>query len=300
MKYGISLYNAHILAIFCTFAPKLEQTMAIQDAIFRRSELLLGNEAMERIAQKRVIIFGVGGVGSWCAESLVRSGIRQLTIVDSDRVCITNINRQLMATTKTVGQVKVEALKERLLTINPSAEITALQKIFTEDTAGEFHLEDYDYIIDAIDSLKDKAALILLACQTKAKFFSSMGAALKLDPTRIQITEFWKVKGDPLARALRNKFKKEKLFPKRKFQCVYSDELLKNLGHNATCGTEQCMCPKAKNGPGDPSLLSHEWCSSKAQINGTLAHITAIFGFMLAGLVIQNAFPYPPPHRSES
>ena len=137
--------------------------MAIQDAIFRRSELLLGNEAMERIAQKRVIIFGVGGVGSWCAESLVRSGIRQLTIVDSDRVCITNINRQLMATTKTVGQVKVEALKERLLSINPAAEITALQKIFTEETAGEFHLEDYDYIIDAIDSLKDKAALILLA-----------------------------------------------------------------------------------------------------------------------------------------
>jgi tRNA A37 threonylcarbamoyladenosine dehydratase len=111
------------------------RTMAIQDAIFRRSELLLGNEAMERIAQKRVIIFGVGGVGSWCAESLVRSGIRQLTIVDSDRVCITNINRQLMATTKTVGQVKVDALKERLLTINPSADITALQKIFSQETA---------------------------------------------------------------------------------------------------------------------------------------------------------------------
>ena len=106
--------------------------MGIDSAIFRRSELLLGNEAMDRIAQKRVIIFGVGGVGSWCAESLVRSGIRQLTIVDSDRVCITNINRQLMATTKTVGQVKVEALKERLLTINPSAEIMALQKIFSQ------------------------------------------------------------------------------------------------------------------------------------------------------------------------
>ena len=110
--------------------------MAIQDAIFRRSELLLGNETMDRIAQKRVIIFGVGGVGPWCAESLVRSGIRQLTIVDSDRVCITNINRQLMATTKTVGHVKVEALKERLLTINPQAEITALQKIFTQETSA--------------------------------------------------------------------------------------------------------------------------------------------------------------------
>jgi len=256
---------------------------------------------MERIARKRVIIFGVGGVGSWCAESLVRSGIRQLTIVDSDRVCITNVNRQLMATMKTVGKVKVDALKERLLTINPKAEITALQKIFTAETAADFHLEGYDYIIDAIDSLKDKAALILLATNTsssegdggRVRFFSSMGAALKLDPTRIKVAEFWKVQGDPLARALRNKFKKEKTFPRHKFQCIYSDELLKNLGRNSTCGTEQCMCPKAKNGPGDPDLLNHEWCSSKAQINGTLAHITAIFGFMLAGLVIQDV------HNSE-
>ena len=263
--------------------------MAIEQAIFRRAELLLGDEAMGRIAEKRVIIFGVGGVGSWCAESLVRSGIKHLTIVDSDRVCITNINRQLMATTKTVGQVKVDALKERLLTINPSAEITALQQIFTAETAESFELDTYDYIIDAIDSLKDKALLILMACQTKAKFFSSMGAALKLDPTKIQVAEFWKVKGDPLARALRNRFKRDKQFPKRKFQCVFSDELLENKGHNATCGTEQCMCPKAKNGPGDPNLLNHEWCSSKAQINGTLAHITAIFGFMLAGLVVQDA-----------
>ena len=241
----------------------------MNSAIFRRNELLLGGETMERIAQKRVIIFGVGGVGSWCAESLVRSGIRHLTIVDSDLVCITNVNRQLMATTQTVGQVKVEALKERLLTINPEAEITALQQIFSEETAASFQLETYDYIIDAIDSLKDKTTLILLACQTKARLFSSMGAALKLDPTRIQVTEFWKVKGDPLARALRNKFKKEKVFPKRKFLCVYSDELLENKG-----------CP-----PDDDEVPS---TFNKPQTNGTLAHITAIFGFMLAGLVVQD------------
>ena len=235
--------------------------MAINEAIFRRSELLLGDEAMSRIAEKRVIIFGVGGVGSWCAESLIRSGIRKLTIVDSDRVCITNINRQLMATTKTVGQVKVDALKERLLTINPLAEITALQQIFTAETAESFGLDSYDYIIDAIDSLKDKALLILMATSTKAQFFSSMGAALKLDPTRIKIVEFWKVKGDPLARALRNRFKRDKQFPKRKFQCVYSDELLEN---------RQPIDPEDKG-------------------NGSIAHITAIFGFMLAGLVIQDA-----------
>ena len=244
--------------------------MAIQDAIFRRSELLLGNEVMERIAQKRVIIFGVGGVGSWCAESLVRSGIRQLTIVDSDLVCITNINRQLMATTQTVGQVKVEALKERLLSINPSAEITALQKIFSQETAEEFNLDSYDYIIDAIDSLKDKAQLILTACKTGATLFSSMGAALKLDPTRIKVTEFWKVQGDPLARAIRKKFKHYGQFPEKKFQVVYSDELLENRG----CPTDEGEEPSSFDKP---------------QTNGSLAHITAIFGFTLAGLVIQDA-----------
>ena len=236
--------------------------------IFRRAELLLGDEAMGRIAQKRVIIFGVGGVGSWCAESLVRSGISRLTIVDSDRVAVTNINRQLMATTKTVGQVKVEALKERLLAINPSAEITALQQIFNAETAESFQLGTYDYIIDAIDSLKDKALLILLATSLshqgesrRGAFFSSMGAALKLDPTRIKITEFWKVQGDPLARALRKRFKRDGQYPKRKFQCVYSDELLENKM------------------PIDPNDRG----------NGTIAHITAIFGFMLAGLVLQDA-----------
>ena len=229
----------------------------------------MGDEAMSRIAEKRVIIFGVGGVGSWCAESLIRSGIRRLTIVDSDRVCITNINRQLMATMKTVGQVKVDALKERLLSINPSAEITALQQVFTAEGASKFCLEEYDYIIDAIDSLKDKALLILMATSLPsfrgdkrgAQFFSSMGAALKLDPTRIKTAEFWKVQGDPLARALRKRFKHEGQYPERKFLCVYSDELLENKK------------------PIDPDDRG----------NGTIAHITAIFGFMLAGLVIQDA-----------
>ena len=216
---------------------------------------------MNRIAEKRVIIFGVGGVGSWCAESLVRSGIRKLTIVDSDCVSVTNINRQLMATTKTVGQVKVDAVKERLLAINPSAEITALQQVFSADTASQFGLEGYDYIIDAIDSLKDKALLILLACQSKAKLFSSMGAALKLDPTRIKTAEFWKVTGDPLARALRNRFKRDKQFPKRKFLCVFSDELLEN---------KKPIDPEDKG-------------------NGSIVHITAIFGLMLSGLVVQDA-----------
>ncbi len=256
--------------------------------IFRREELLLGADMMEVIASKRVIIFGVGGVGSWCAESLVRSGIERLTIVDSDRVCMTNVNRQLMATTKTVGKVKVDVLKERLLDINPAANITAIQDIYSAETAESFHLSSYDYIIDAIDSLKDKADLILRATKTDAKFFASMGAALKMDPTKISVAEFWKVKGCPLAAALRRKFKHNKTFPSKKFPCVYSEELLRNRGENKSCGTSQCLCPKAQEGPGRADLLNHEWCTSKAQINGTIAHTTAIFGFTLAGLLIQD------------
>lgn len=228
--------------------------MATEQEIFQRSELLLGAEAMDRIAEKRVIVFGVGGVGSWCAESLVRSGIRHLTIVDSDSVCASNINRQLMATTETIGRVKVDVLKDRLLTINPAAEITAIHEFFTADTAESFHLDTYDYIIDAIDSLKDKTLLILMACQTEAQFFSSMGAALKLDPTRIKVDEFWKIQGDPLARVLRKRFKREGQYPSRKFLCVYSDELIEPQGEG----------------------------------KGSLVHITAIFGFMLASLVIQD------------
>ena len=223
--------------------------------IFNRQSLLLGEEAMEAIGSKRVIIFGVGGVGSWCAESLVRSGIKHLTIVDSDSVCDSNINRQLMATTQTIGQVKVDVLRERLLSINPAAEITALHQFFTAETADSFNLESYDYIIDAIDTLKDKTLLILMACNTEAKFFSSMGAALKLDPTRIKIAEFWKVQGDPLARVIRKRFKREGQYPARKFQCVYSDELVEAQGEG----------------------------------KGSLVHITAIFGHMLAGLVVQDA-----------
>ncbi|MDR0811965.1 MAG: tRNA threonylcarbamoyladenosine dehydratase, partial [Paludibacter sp.] len=224
---------------------------------------------------------------SWCAESLARSGVTKLTVVDSDRICVTNINRQLMATTQTVGRVKVEVLKERLLEINPRAEITALQKIYSRETSDSFQLETYDYIIDAIDSLEHKVHLIQTATRTDAVFFSSMGAALKMDATKIRVAEFWKVQGCPLARALRSRLKKFGM-PAKKFLCVYSDELLQNKGQNASCGTAQCLCPKAIIADGDPALANHEWCSAKAQINGTMAHIVAIFGFMLAGLVIED------------
>lgn len=234
--------------------------------IFNRARLLLGDSNMERIENARVIIFGVGGVGSWCAESLIRSGIRRLTIVDSDCVCVSNINRQLMATTATIGEVKVFALKSHLLKINPDAEIEARREVYCEETADSFDLDSYDYVVDAIDSLKDKALLIERATASKARLFSSMGAALKLDPTRIRVAEFWKVAGCPLARALRQRFKKTKRIPKKKFLCVYSDELLKNKGTEA--------------------IIDGQF--AKAQINGSLHHITSIFGITIAGLIIQS------------
>lgn len=244
---------------------------------------------MSAISKKKVIIFGIGGVGSWCAESLVRSGIHDLTIVDSDRVCITNINRQLHATMSTVGEVKTEALKRRLLDINPFAEIKDIQKIYNRENSDSFGLNEYDYIIDAIDSLSNKVDLIRKATRTRAVFFSSMGASLKIDPTAIRVTEFWDVKGCPLGSKIRKMIRKGDL-PAKEFMCVYSEEMMEQKGSGSSCGTDKCLCPKNKNAAGDPQLVDHEWCSRKAVINGTLAHITAIFGFTIAGLVIQDIY----------
>lgn len=250
--------------------------MEEEKGIFKRTELLLGEKLMNKISSAKIILFGVGGVGSWCAESLVRSGVKYLTIVDSDKVCETNINRQLMATTKTVGQRKVDVLKARLIEINPKTEIKTIAGIYSEETSDSFKLDTYDYIIDAIDSLKHKVHLIQTATRTKAKLYSSMGAALKMDPTRIKVAEFWKVKGCPLAAALRRKMKQGER-PSKKFMCVYSDEVLENKGL------------KYENDESKSSeLLKQDNPSVKAQTNGTLVHITAIFGFTLAGLIIQH------------
>lgn len=236
--------------------------------IFNRAQILLGGEAMQRLNRARVIVFGVGGVGSWCAESLIRTGVGHLTIVDSDYVAVTNVNRQMMATTLTIGQVKVEALKNRLLEINPDAEIIAIQDVYNDQTAENFDLDSYDVVIDCIDSLKDKALLIERATSAKTKFLSSMGAARKLDPTRIKTAEFRNVEGCPLARALRQRFKRMHTWPRRKFICVYSDELVDNAGY------------------GDSDVIKEELGFNKVQLNGSLMHITAIFGLTLAGLAI--------------
>ena len=262
----------------------------LEQQIFHRSRLLMGDAPLQRLHDIRVILFGVGGVGSWCAESLVRSGVQHLTIVDCDSVNISNVNRQLMATTQTVGQVKVEVLKERLLSINPEAEITAIQDIYNAENSESFRLNEYDVIIDAIDSLAEKAHLLLTASRTDALLYSSMGAALKMDPTRIQVAEFMKVRGCPLGRALRKKMKHQKVHPAKKFLCVYSDEVLPNLGEADVDGYEPTIAESTTTQEGREDLLSHNWNERKAQINGTMSHITAMFGFMLAGLIVQHFY----------
>ena len=232
------------------------------NSAFSRVERLLGANGPAQLTRARVILFGVGGVGGWCAEALVRSGIGHLTLVDPDCVDVTNINRQLPATTRTVGRPKVEVLRERLLEINPLCDVTALQERYT--LGADFQLAGYDVIIDAIDSLTDKANLILEATACPGAFFSSMGAACKMDPTQVRVAEFFDVRGCPLGAALRKRLRKNGTLPAKKFLCVYDEQVLPNLG------------PELDPGPG------------KAVANGTLAPITGIFGFTLAGLAIEH------------
>lgn len=222
---------------------------------FQRAELLLGSGTMKCLASTRVILFGVGGVGSWCAEALVRSGIGSLTIVDMDTVAPSNINRQAPASSLTIGKPKVEVMAARLREINPDAEIIAINKRFTTDNSDDFCLGRFNFIIDAIDSVADKAELIIKATESGAVLLSSMGAARKIDPSRIQVREFWQIKGCPLAAALRSRFKRMERYPKRKFKCVFSDEVL----------------PAPTTGP-----------------NGSLITITAIWGMTLASLLLNK------------
>ncbi len=222
--------------------------------MFSRSTALLGKESMALLQSKRVILFGIGGVGSWCAECLIRTGLTHLTIVDGDTVQASNLNRQLPATQATLGMPKVEALKARLLEINPDAEIEAICTMYNEQCTkdGPFDLSQYDYVIDAIDSVADKTDLLLYASRLKGvKIFSSMGAALRFDPTQVTTGELMSIKGDALAKAVRARMKRLDRHPSKKIRCVYS--------------TEQAQ---------------------KCETRGSLMQVTAVFGLTLASMVI--------------
>ncbi|MBO5816906.1 MAG: tRNA threonylcarbamoyladenosine dehydratase [Paludibacteraceae bacterium] len=218
--------------------------------MFTRTIQLIGEDGFRALQNARVILFGVGGVGGWCAETLLRTGIGHLTLVDFDKVDTTNLNRQVVATHDNIGQSKVIEMQKRLLSICPHADVEAIERQYNAETAASFDLAQYDIVVDAIDMVDCKALLLYNATHAGCKVFSSMGAGRKLNPQKIRTAEFWKVQGCPLARALRTRIKKEKLLPASKIQCVYSEEIA-----------------------GD---------------QGTLAPVVGVFGMTLAAMVIEE------------
>ena len=229
-----------------------------QKECFSRTLLAIGDKAFAALSNARAAVFGVGGVGGWCAEALARTGIGHIEIVDCDDIVPSNANRQVIATSETVGEPKVEALSRRLKSINPKVDIHAVKARYSAETAESFNLASFDYVIDAIDSVRDKAHLVraTLAAQGPV-LFSSMGAALRFDPTRVRATSFDNVSGDGLARALRKALRESGGIPAKKFTCVWSDE------------------PPAEN-------------AAEGIARGSLVQVTAVFGCVLASLVVND------------
>jgi tRNA A37 threonylcarbamoyladenosine dehydratase len=259
------------------------RTVPGRGQLFHRTELLIGKRAMTELATARVAVFGIGGVGSWAAEALIRSGVEHLLIVDSDVVCATNVNRQAQATALNVGQPKPQELRRRLLEINPRAMIEALQMPYNASTRAGFDLGAFDYVLDCIDSLQNKV-LLLEHCQSAGvPVFSSMGAGAKLDPTQVRVAPLSKSSVCPLARMVRKRLGRHGA--PRDFLCVYSEELPRDPVEATPCGTGTCDCqPRSGEAPGDRP----DWCKQKRRINGTVVHVTAVFGFTLAGLIVQD------------
>lgn len=260
-------------------------------AQFHRLALLAGELGIQALQSTAVAVFGVGGVGSWCAESLVRSGVGKITLVDSDTVCVTNINRQLQATTRNIGRSKVTEMAARLREINPRATIKEHYGVYEASAREEFNLAQYDFVVDAIDSLTHKVDLIISATAAGAMVFTSMGAGNKLDPTLIRMDSIWNTTICPLAKLVRKKLRE------REFagdcRAVYSLEHPQPIRHtSAREGSHYCVCAgEVKGLPGPQEKLTPEakdWCDSKLQINASAVHITAIFGNYLAAMVIQE------------
>lgn len=237
---------------------------------FQRTAMIAGGDALEKLGRTGVLVFGTGGVGGWCAEALVRSGIGKITIVDFDTVCESNVNRQLQATSRTVGRLKVEVLKERLLEINPECRVEAWAKAFSRENAGMFGIENHGYVIDAIDSLTHKLDLIETACSCGVKFFSSMGMARKKNPLGLKTADIWETKGCPIARLLRQGLRKRGF--KQHFTVVYGEECLGNIPVGI---------------PAPAAATSTGFLDRKLP-NGSLVTVTATAGLILAGLVLED------------
>lgn len=243
---------------------------------FSRTELLLGKEAMDRLARARVAVFGIGGVGGYVCEALVRSGVKAFDIIDDDKVCLTNINRQIIATRKTVGRYKVEVMKERILEINPDAEVTMHQCFFLPENADEFPFEEYDYIVDAVDTVTAKIALVMKAQEKNVPIISSMGAGNKLDASQFKVADIYDTKVCPLARVMRRELKNRGV---KKLKVVYSEEKptrpLEDM--SISCRTN-CICP-----PG-----AERKCTERRDIPGSVAFVPSVAGLIIAGEVVKD------------
>lgn len=243
---------------------------------FSRTELLFGKEAMEKLKNSRVAVFGIGGVGGYTVEALVRSGLGTVDIIDDDKVCLTNINRQIYATRKTIGKYKVDVAEERILEINPNAKVNKFKTFYMPDTADMFNFSDYDYVVDAIDTVKGKIELAVNAQKTSTPIISSMGAGNKLDPTGFEVTDIYKTSVCPLARVMRYELKKRNI---PHLKVVYSKEKPINLIDDMTISCkENCICP-----PGTARK-----CTNRRQVPGSTAFVPSVVGLIIAGEVIKD------------
>lgn len=243
---------------------------------FSRTELIFGKDAMEKLFNSRIAVFGIGGVGSYTAEALVRSGIGAIDIFDDDKVCLTNINRQLFATRKTVGKYKVDVAEERLLEINPNVKITKHNMFFTNENASDIDFKVYDYIVDAIDTVTGKLALVEKANENSIPIISAMGAGNKIDPTRFQVTDIYKTEVCPLAKVMRSELKKRGI---KNLKVVYSkEEPIKPKATENLCSKKNCICPPD----------TKRKCSVRRQIPGSNAFVPPVVGLIIAGEVIKD------------
>ena len=243
---------------------------------FSRTQLLLGKEAMEHLARRRVAVFGIGGVGGYVCEALVRSGIGKFDLVDDDKVCLTNLNRQIIATRKTVGQYKAEVMRERMLEINPDADIRIHKCFFLPENANEFPFTEYDYVVDAIDTVTAKLELILRCQQNDVPIISAMGAGNKLDPGRLRVSDIYQTSVCPLARVMRRELKKRGV---RKLKVVFSDEQpIRPIEDMSISCRTHCICP-----PG----AKHK-CTERRDIPGSTAFVPAVAGLLIAGEIVKD------------
>ena len=243
---------------------------------FSRTQLLIGEEAIQKLAKSRVAVFGIGGVGGYVCEALIRSGVGAFDLVDDDKVCLTNLNRQIIATRKTVGKYKVEVMKERMLEINPDVDVRTYQCFFLPENADDFPFEEYDYIVDAVDTVTAKLEIIMRAKEKNVPVISAMGAGNKLDPSRFQVADIYKTKVCPLAKVMRRELKKRGV---RKLKVVYSDELpTRPINDMASSCRTNCICP-----PG----AEHK-CTERRDIPGSTAFVPSVAGLIIAGEVIRD------------